>query len=128
MIQKLHRFINNIAYAIKMYVTNDDKTYGVEKPRSSKWPKVRADHLLKQSKCQACGETDNLQVHHIKPFHKFPELELDENNLITLCEGKTRNCHFTFGHFYDWHCYNPDVKKDAVMFNIKLTGSRHATY
>lgn len=28
-------------------------------------------------------------VHHIKPRELYPELSLDENNLISLCEG----CH-----------------------------------
>ena len=27
-----------------------------------------------------------LNVHHVKPFHLYPQLELDENNLITVEE------------------------------------------
>lgn len=62
------------------------KTQG--KKRSSKWDKVRDDFIKLNPSCAVCGSTKNLQVHHKKPFHLFPELELDVNNLVTLCEGK----------------------------------------
>ncbi|WP_430735764.1 HNH endonuclease [Metabacillus halosaccharovorans] len=28
----------------------------------------------------------NLEVHHIKPRSKYPELEMESTNLITLCK------------------------------------------
>ena len=41
--------------------------------------------------CQICGfrEPEIMIVDHIKPKCKYPELELEMNNLITLCP----NCH-----------------------------------
>ena len=40
-------------------------------------------------KCVICGATDDLEVHHIKPFAKFPDERLNIDNGITLC----RKCH-----------------------------------
>lgn len=36
-------------------------------------------------KCIKCGNTKNLQVHHIKSVKKFPELLMVESNVETLC-------------------------------------------
>jgi len=42
------------------------------------------DHFI----CQRCGYNKGkiLIAHHIKPFSQYPELRLDVNNGITLCE------------------------------------------
>jgi len=40
-------------------------------------------------KCQNCGLTEGLHVHHIKPLSEFPELSRIVSNGITLC----RECH-----------------------------------
>ena len=58
-----------------------DEVFILAIPRSSKWATVRKKHLQKQPICQVCGAEDNLQVHHIEPFHNDPDKELDENNL-----------------------------------------------
>ena len=55
--------------------------------RSPRWDKVRADFLKLHDHCEACGGKRALNVHHKKPFHIYPELELEEANLITLCEN-----------------------------------------
>ena len=41
--------------------------------------------------CQICGlrEPEIMEIHHIKPKSKFPELMNDLENMITLCP----NCH-----------------------------------
>ena len=83
--------------------------------RSPKWPEVRKSHLVVQPKCQVCNGTKDLNVHHIKPVHLYPHLELDNNNLITLCEAN--QCHFTIGHGRDWKAYNPNVIADANFVN-----------
>ena len=94
-------------------------------PRSPEWPKVEKAWLAKHPTCAACGGTKSLQVHHKKPFSEHPELELDEGNLITLCEYHTRNCHLTWGHMYDFKHSNPNVEEDVIRWRReveKVTG------
>lgn len=94
-----------------------------ESKRSSHWTKVREEHLKIQSCCQVCGSVFNLAVHHIRPFHTHPELELDPKNLITLCEGGHPyhlNCHFLFGHLLNWSSWNPHVIEDAKIWSEKI--------
>lgn len=88
--------------------------------RSSKWPKVRAEHLEKNPNCAVCGSSKNLDVHHCTPFHKAPSKELAPSNLITLCEGNGVNCHITFGHLGNFRSFNVNVKEDAKIWNQKL--------
>lgn len=85
--------------------------------RAVGWPKVREQHLKKESRCAACGTDRGLQVHHIKPFHQYPELELDPDNLITLCN---KSCHLYFGHLKYFKSWNLDVKEDARKYYEKL--------
>lgn len=89
--------------------------YGLH--RSTKWPAAQKKHLQMEPACAACGTSGNLNVHHILPFHFCillgrPELELDQRNLITLCEGET-NHHLLLGHLDDWQSYHRNVKTDA---------------
>lgn len=96
------------------------KTHG--KRRSPQWPKVRRAFLKKHPHCFVCLGTKHLNVHHKLPFHLDPALELDETNLITLCEGKkTVNCHLIFGHWGDFaEKYNPHVVEDARVWRPRL--------
>ena len=91
--------------------------------RSSKWASIRAAQLKSFPTCAACGSKDFLEVHHILPFHKFPALELDEDNLVTLCEG-TRGCHFCFGHAYSWKGWVDTVREDAARHLKNVQESR----
>jgi hypothetical protein len=86
--------------------------------RSPEWPRVERDHRQLEPVCMACGSTDNLQVHHVLPFHFCillgrPELELDQRNLITLCQGQN-NHHLLLGHLDDWQSYNQAVRSDVA--------------
>lgn len=91
--------------------------YSIFSNRSTKWSEVRRQHLLKQPVCQACGTKRGLQVHHIVPYGVNPDLELDPNNLITLC-GKY--CHFTIGHLMDYKSWNSEVIEDAAKYLEKI--------
>ena len=87
--------------------------------RSKEWRSVRKTHLVKQPRCAICGlkEIYQLEVHHILPFCWFPELELQPNNLITLCEIGIDGCHFDFGHPLGTQSYNPQVVQHAAILN-----------
>jgi len=96
--------------------------------RSPKWSATRNRHLKLHSGCEACGSVENVQVHHIKPFHLFPELELEPTNLITLCEkfiadeDKTNdNHHLILGHGGDFHKNNKNSLKDIQNYRLTKT-------
>jgi 5-methylcytosine-specific restriction endonuclease McrA len=93
----------------------------VEGDRSSQWSSIRNEFVSRNPFCAACGSRKDLNVHHIKPFHSNPELELDMKNLITLC----REHHFRIGHDPDgpwkprtpsWKESNPMVRKHSQMW------------
>lgn len=71
-----------------------------KRPRDSGWRAVREHFLKCYPECQACGGTEDLDVHHMVPFHIDPNLELVESNLITLCRSGPggMNCHYVLGH------------------------------
>ena len=91
--------------------------------RSNKWATVRKRHVEANPTCAVCGGTDKLEVHHKKPFHSNPDLELDPTNLITLCESWNNGaqCHLLFGHLGNYRDINPDVTADAEIWNKKLS-------
>ena len=91
--------------------------------RSSQWPKVRAAHLKAHPCCAVCGTRKDVQVHHIKPFHIKPELELDPNNLVTLCTSKYWgfNCHLAVGHGGNFRYENANVLEDIER--VKRVGN-----
>lgn len=81
--------------------------------RSPHWPTVEKHFREAHPTCAACGGTERINIHHCKPFHLFPELELDPNNLITLCMGKLE-CHLKIGHLDDFKKFNGNVKEDCA--------------
>lgn len=59
--------------------------------RSREWRQVRYEALIKCGRaCMCCGAKPKdgiiLHVDHVKPRSKYPQLELDINNLQILCE------------------------------------------
>jgi 5-methylcytosine-specific restriction endonuclease McrA len=57
--------------------------------KTPEWRDVRYKALVRfGKKCQACGETNGyIHVDHILPRSKYPERELDIENLQVLCEA-----------------------------------------
>lgn len=117
-------------------MTNDPKLILIEdvkkgKPkvlRSPKWPVVRNKHVKENPDCVACGSRENIQVHHLKPFHLFPELELEPTNLITLCEIEIKdedrqndNHHLTLGHSGNFKNNNKKVLSDINKYRLTKT-------
>lgn len=68
----------------------------ITKNRSSEkgYSKFR-NEVLKRDHCQCCkcGSRENLEVHHIKPFAKYPKLRTVVNNGETLCSKCHKSLH-----------------------------------
>lgn len=117
---------DNLAYYDTEPVTFSMEPFGAPPPfpaellagRSSEWDKVRDKAVKDHPYCAACEGKTILEVHHKKPFHLYPELELEPSNLIVLC----RRDHFAFGHLFDWHAYNPNVDEDVISWRYKIKG------
>lgn len=76
--------------SIEYYLKNFDKNFY----RTSAWGKKRAEVLERDNfECQLCKLAGRYSkatmVHHIKHYKDFPELALDSDNLISLCNA----CH-----------------------------------
>lgn len=62
---------------------------------SGEWQRLRYRTIMKYgAHCQCCGARGNcdnpIQVDHIKPRSKYPDLQLDPNNLQVLCKDCNR--------------------------------------
>jgi len=95
-----------------------DRTFGAI--RSPEWSKVRKEYLRNEPLCAVCKTKgsllNHLEVHHCLPFHLHPNLELDPDNLITLC----RTHHLLFGHLMNFKSFNENVRADALTFWQKI--------
>lgn len=90
--------------------------------RSSRWRKVRKAHIKANPTCFICGSKRKLEAHHIIPFHVAPHLELEPENIMTLCENKKYgiNCHLLIGHLGNYRKINTNVVLDATLWKMKL--------
>lgn len=89
--------------------------------RSTKWPAVRR-RILKGAQCAACGSQDKLRAHHVESVTDAPHRELDETNIIVLCEsGIDYNCHLMIGHNGEWQQSNPFARQDAEARQRELS-------
>lgn len=107
---------------IKHLVDAAQGKHPISSARSSHWPTVRKQHLAMHPVCAVCGGSEKLEVHHIRPFHLHPDLELNPDNLITLCESLKGgvNCHLLFGHLGNFKSFNTQVRDDASSWADKL--------
>lgn len=93
---------------------------GVKERRSGKWGALEKKFLSEHPACEVCGSKSHLQIHHKKPFHIHPELELDENNLITLCMN-AHECHLKIGHGGSFRSYNANIEEDVKTLKQDLS-------
>ena len=92
----------------------------MDNKRSSRWPALRRK-FLKGKVCAVCGGKKKLEAHHVIPFHLDPVRELDETNLIALCEGnRDINCHLMVGHLGSFKSCNVKVFLDSHTWNEKI--------
>lgn len=96
----------------------EDRSFGA--PRSNQWPTIRKAYLAAHPNCEACGRDKYIQIHHVQSFATQPELELDPNNLISLCEGMESNCHRLIGHLQNYKSLNVHSRKDAAQWLFKI--------
>jgi 5-methylcytosine-specific restriction endonuclease McrA len=73
-----------------------------------KWLDVQRKYKRHNPKCEICGTTANIEVHHIVPVSENPSLEFEPSNLISLCR-KGRNCHLVHGHLGNFNKSNPNI-------------------
>lgn len=69
---------------------DQDRGNSAERGYDAAWRKVRELKLSQDPLCQMCLDEDNhiksaTMVHHIKPIETHPELRLDMDNLMSLC-------------------------------------------
>lgn len=79
--------------------------------RSPGWRALRERHVAEHPECFLCGSRDDLEVHHIVPFHVEPSLELEPKNLVTLCHEH----HLRVGHNGNWRRVNKQVIYDCLV-------------
>jgi len=108
---KLIKDIKHIYRVKKSVIREKSKS----KKRSPQWDDIRDKYLELNPTCAACGSKEKLQVHHIIPFNINPDLELDTNNLITLCMS-LNECHLNLGHCDNFSLFNPNIVFDANLF------------
>lgn len=100
----------------------DDILAFLGRSRSSLWPALRKRLIEEHPFCAVCGGQDFLEVHHKKPFHLWPELELDPDNCCVLCDAPGLNCHLRVGHLRSWSSYNPLIDRLLALYAHRPTG------
>jgi 5-methylcytosine-specific restriction protein A len=98
-----------------------EKRFAGEPPRSPHWDAARKAWVKGHPACAVCGTRDNIDVHHVHPFHLFPEMELDPANFMTLC----RHDHLLFGHLGDFKAWNPVVRDMVAVMEVSIKGRKY---
>ena len=100
-------------------IFNRNRTFG--NTRSPKWKSFKKDfEILKPKKCAVCGNKKS-QLHHLKVFHLFPELELSVKNVEWFCQGiGTGNHHLWVAHLGSFRSWNESALEDAKYMNTKI--------
>ena len=91
------------------------KTLALTTARSGKWEGVRNTYAKAHPTWVFCGgPVEN--VHHIVPFHVWPEGELVESNLCSLC----RFDHYEHGHLLNRKSWNTNLVEDIMRFRREV--------
>jgi len=97
--------------------------------RSNQWDYAKKIWLKTNPVCQICGMQKDRQVHHVMIFSRHPELELNQDNYITLCISKYwgYNCHLIM-HGGNFQYENPWAKEDTVKLHLIMDPKYIRTY
>lgn len=101
---------------LKIILAFAPKSEGFAIARSKNWSKLSKQWIKINPCCAVCGSKEKCVPHHKKPVHLFPEFELDENNLVTLCPDH----HLLFGHLMQWRSFNSSIEEDILTWNNKI--------
>lgn len=83
---------------------------------TEEWKLLRVDVFQKYGrKCLRCGKSQNLHIDHILPRSKYPELELDFDNLQVLCNS----CNDKKSNIYYWD-YRPIPNTEKLRLLNKI--------
>lgn len=117
--------IQHVLRAVWEWLAGPAELYDVRAARRHRdWPKVREAYLEMFPACQACGSTDDPEVHHKVPVHEDSARELDRTNLMHLCGDRANGCHYRIGHNLNgWDDWNEHVEYDAPA-ELKRLGMR----
>jgi 5-methylcytosine-specific restriction protein A len=119
-----HARLSKSTHLVHHEHTKDENDPEHNSKRSGHWNSVKKAFLRQHAKCAACGKAGKhvkLNVHHQIPFHYVtvvgrPELELETENLITLCVEHDDQHHLLLGHLDNFKSYNPDVLTDVKKY------------
>ena len=78
------------AYQITHWYENNGIGETAKKRNNYTYRQWRKAVIERDGECQMCGAVENLHAHHIKPFARYPKLQFDIDNGLTLCQ----TCHF----------------------------------
>ena len=82
-------------------------------------PRVRramAAYRKSTPRCEYCGRSSAVHVHHVRPVSVRPDLAADSFNMMTLC---AKRCHLTIGHMGNWRTYNAESEAVCELSQVK---------
>lgn len=115
------RFLANLAETLRAYTADEEPCYG-STPRSPEWSRERAAFIRDNPRCCITGDTKDVDVHHVKPFHLYPELELVRSNLRTI----RRDLHLLIGHSGDWSAFNENFDEDVALMRRRRNERKYS--
>ena len=87
--------------------------------RSGKWPAFLKAFLAEHPTCEGCGRKA-ATGHHVKPFSRFPMMELSESNIAAVCVS----CHFVIGHAGEWSLWVRTVREDLANHLVRVKAAQ----
>lgn len=89
--------------------------------RNKAWRELSARLRTEKGRCEVCGESGALQVHHLLAKKAYPGFMFDEGNLLVLC----RRCHFLYHKGREWEfvAWLRENKPDQFEHVMKLAAS-----